>query len=99
MASSISTKFRYQLGVEAERNGGEEAEDVAHEDEVVAAGVGVLDDAPVVELVVDDDQDGGHDDAEDADHHHWDVERHGHRLHIRLDDGPVLGRTPLRPPD
>ena len=85
--------------VDAQGDGGEEAEDVTGEDEVVAAGVGVLDDPPVVELVVDGHKDDGEDDADDADGDHGDVEGHGDGLDDGLDDGPVGGRLALGPPD
>ena len=61
--------------------------------------MGVLDDAAVVELVVDEDQDDGHDDANDADDHHRNVYRHGHGFNICLDYCPVLGRITLGPPN
>ena len=89
----------YQLGVESKRNNCKQTEDVAHQDEVVTAGVGVHDDPPVVELVVYKDEDDGEDDADNADGEHGNVEGHGHRPDVRLDDGPVLGRVTSPPPD
>ena len=89
----------YQFCVEAERNGCQQAENVSHENEIVTAGVGVHDDAAVVELVVDEDQDAGQDDANDADDHHRNINCHGNSLDISLDDGSVLRRISLRPPD
>ena len=65
--------YTYQLCVESKRDCGEQAENVAHQDEVVAAGVGMLDDPAIVELVVDDDQDDCQDDADDADDHHGNI--------------------------
>ena len=89
----------YQLGVESKRNNCKQTEDVAHQDEVVTAGVGVHDDPPVVELVVYKDEDDGEDDADNADGDHRDVESHGDRPDVILDDGPVLGRIASSPPD
>ena len=63
----------YQLGVESKRNNCKQTEDVAHQDEVVAAWVRVLDDPAIVKLVVDDNQDDCQDDADDADNHHGNV--------------------------
>ena len=98
-AQHRSSSLSYQFSVETKGNGGEKTEDVPHEDEVVAAGVGVHDDPPVVELVVYKDEDDGEDDADNADGEHRDVESHGHRPDFRSDDGPVLGRVAFPPPD
>ena len=61
--------------------------------------MGVHDDPPVVELVVDEDEDDGEDDADHADGEHRDVESHGDRPDFRSDDGSVLGRVASPPPD
>ena len=89
----------YQFGVESKRNCCEQTENVAHEDEVVAAGVRVLDDTAVVKLVVDDDQDDGHDDPDYTDNDHGNVQAHGHSLDICFDDCSVLRRVSFRPPN
>ena len=70
MASSLNV---YQFCVESKGDCCKETEDVAHQDEVVTAWVRVLDDPPIVKLVVDDNQDDCQDDADDADNHHGDV--------------------------
>ena len=88
-----------QLGVEAERNCGQETENVAHENQVVTAGVRVLDDATIVELVVDEDEDDGDDDANDADNDHRNINCHSNSLNICLDDCSVLWRISFGPPD
>ena len=82
-SSSWSSSSSYHFSIKTKRNGGQQTEDVSHEDEVVTAGVGVHDDPPVVELVVHKDQDDGEDDADDADGEHRDVESHGDRSDIR----------------
>ena len=89
----------YQFGVESKRDNCKQAEDDAHQDEVITAGVGVHDDPPVVELVVDKDEDDGENDPDDADGEHGNVESHGDCPDVRLDDGPVLGRDASPPPD
>ena len=70
LASSLNV---YQFCVESKGDCCKKTEDVAHQDEVVAAWVRVLDDPAIVELVVDDNQDDCQDDADDADNHHGDV--------------------------
>ena len=89
----------YQLGVESKRNNCKQTEDVAHQDEVVTAGVGVHDDPPVVELVVHKHEDDCEDDANNTDGQHGNVQSHGDRPDVWLDDGPVLWRVPPPPPD
>ena len=45
---------------------------------------------PVAKLVVDDEQDDGHDDAEQAEDEERDVEAGADRLQLGHQDGPVL---------
>ena len=61
--------------------------------------MGVLDDAAVVELVVDEDQDDGNDDPDDADDDHGNINGHGNCLYICLDDCSVLRRITFGPPN
>ena len=72
----------FHLRVNPQWDGGKETKYVACQDQIVAAGMRVLDDAAVVELVVDDDEDEGEDDADDADGNHRDIEGHGDRLDV-----------------
>ena len=89
----------YQFSVESKGDCCKKTEDIAQKDEVVAAGVGVLDDPAIVKLVVDDNQDDCHDNSDDADNHHRNVKRHGHSLDVSLDYCSVLRRIPFRPPN
>ena len=57
----------------------------------------MLDDPPIVELVVDHDQDEGEHDPEHAHGHHGDVQGERHRLDVLLDDRPVLRHLATSP--
>ena len=99
LSGSPSSSSPDQFAVESERNNCKKTEDDPHQDEVITARVGVHDDPPVVELVVDEDEDDGENDPDDADGQHGNVESHGDRPDVILDDGPVLGRIASSPPD
>ena len=89
----------YHFCVKSKWNCCQKTENVPHENEIVAAGMGVLDDAAVVELVVDEDQDDGHDDPDDADDDHGNINGHGNCLNICFDDCSVLRRITFGPPN
>ena len=89
----------YQFCIEAKWDCCQQAENVSHQNEIVTAGVGVLDDAAIIEFVVDEDKNDGHNDANDTDDDHGDVEGHGHSFNVWLDDGSILGRIAFWPPD
>ena len=57
----------------------------------------MLDDSPIVELVVDDDEDECKDDSDDANDYHWNVNGEGNCLDVRLNDCPILRDFSFRP--
>ena len=59
----------------------------------------MLDNTAIIEFIVDEDENDGHNDTNDADDDHGNVECHGHSFDVWLDDCSILGRTAFWPPD